>query len=240
MKLTAERARELLAYDSDTGDLRWRIRLGSRAPAGGLIDSVEPSSGYINVRLDKKLYRAHRVIWLMVRGAWPHQIDHRNRNRADNRLENIRETCDALNRQNTEKVRVDSRAGLKGVYMPRRPGGKYGARIRVADKYIWLGQFETPEAAHRAYLDAKAQVHPAWAPSEGALHGIQLTSNHLFNAGGARRVRSDSRTGVVGVYPYRDMWRARFKKKFLGTFSSTSLAEAAVRAALESHRAKQG
>ena len=183
------------------------------------------------MRLDKAPYRVHRVIWLVVHGTWPLQIDHINRDRADNRLVNLRETCDALNRQNVEKARTDSRAGLKGVYMPRRPGGKYGAKIRVDGKHIWLGQFDTPEAAHHAYLDAKAQLHPAWAPSSEALEKLSLSGNHLINLRGERRVRSDSSTGHVGVATHGDKWRARFKRKHLGVFATLDEAIVAVAAA---------
>lgn len=228
MTMTAERAHELLAYDPETGELRWKVRTGGRALAGALIGNVCKISGYRNVRIDKEPYRLHRVIWLMQTGEWPFQIDHCNRDRADNRWVNLRETCEALNLQNVEKARVDSTTGLKGVHVDARRPGVFHARIKVGGKHFWLGRFETAELAHLSYLDAKAQLHPAWVPSDESVAAMTLSDNHLRTE---RRVRSDSRTGIVGVYPYRHFWRARFKHKHIGTFASIEQASAAVAAA---------
>ena len=239
MKLTAERARELLAYDPDTGAVRWRIRVGGRAVAGAIVGNVCKTSGYRNIRIDKKPYRLHRVIWLMQKGEWPFQIDHRNRDRSDNHWDNLRETCDALNLQNVEKARKDSTTGLKGVHADARRPGRFNAIIKRDGQHYWLGTFDTAEEAHVSYLNAKAQLHPAWEPSETVLDGVALTGNHLLNSRGGRRVRSDSSTGVLGVIPCNGRWRAVFKKRHLGVFDSTEKAHAAYMAARTSHFAQQ-
>ena len=43
-------------------------------------------------RLDRVVYYAHRLAWVWVHGRHPcGEIDHSNRNRADNRIANLRE-----------------------------------------------------------------------------------------------------------------------------------------------------
>lgn len=66
--LTAERARELLVYDPETGALNWRVARGCRS---GALAGTRTSEGYTQVEIDYRLYRAHRVIWLMQTGKWP-------------------------------------------------------------------------------------------------------------------------------------------------------------------------
>ena len=239
MALTAERAREVLSYEPSTGALRWKVRMGSRAPAGGLIDKACKKSGYINIRIDGIAYRAHRVIWLMVTGVWTLQVDHKNRNKADNRLDNLRETCDALNRQNVEKARKDSITGLQGVRVDARRPGRFNAVIKRDGKHLWLGSYDTPEEAHAAYLNAKAQLHTAWVPSADALNQVEMTDNHLLIERGLRRVRCDSKTGFPGVGKFGGKWRAKFKKRHLGMFDSPQIAHAAYMAARAAELALQ-
>ena len=148
--LTLERLREVLSYDPDTGLLTWRQTLSRRAVAGKVAGSLD-NNGYIVVRIDRRIYKSHRLAWLLMMGAWPRAtIDHINGAPADNRWENLREATYSQNNANRPKAKK-SREGLKGVY----PNGrKWVAHFR--NKYI--GTFDTPEEASAAYVSAaKAQ-----------------------------------------------------------------------------------
>jgi hypothetical protein len=146
--LTALRARELLRYEPETGILR---RTDSDKIAGGLNKYL----GYIYVSIDNVRYLAHRVIWLIVTGAWPEaDVDHINGIRHDNRWINLRAATRAQNLQNSRR-HSNSRSGFKGV-VPN--GSGWLAQIYVAGKNRCLGTFRTPEAAHAAYCTA-AQEH---------------------------------------------------------------------------------
>lgn len=94
--LTAERARALLIYNPETGALNWRVaRPGTLS---GALAGTRTSEGYTQVEIDYRLYKAHRVIWLIMTGKWPtHQVDHRNGMRADNRWKN----CERRRRSRT-------------------------------------------------------------------------------------------------------------------------------------------
>ena len=95
----APQARELLAYDPETGIVRWIKDRGGCAKKGRLAGS-EDRDGYIVVGIYERQYKMHRVIWLMMTGQWPKgEIDHKNRIRWDNRWRNLRDVDLVTNRQ---------------------------------------------------------------------------------------------------------------------------------------------
>jgi hypothetical protein len=152
--LTAERLRELLDYDPLTGVFLWRVTRG-RAVAGavaGHMETGDRTRGYWVIMIDRKLYRAHRLAWFYVHGAWPQdEIDHRNLVRQDNRMANLRQATRSQNRANY-RLRPQN-SGMKGITY-RRKTGKWQAQIQVEGKKINIGSFLKPEEAHAAYRSA--------------------------------------------------------------------------------------
>lgn len=225
--MNAQRVRELLCYDPATGAFSWRVTLGARAQAGKPAGSPT-ANGYWCIRLDKRLYQAHRLAWLYVTGEWPSQdIDHKNGQRADNRFDNLRDVPNALNRQNTHAARKDSGSGVQGVARYKRTG-RFQAQLKVRGKNVYLGIYDTVDEASLAYRDAKAQLHEAWEGAKPAL----LSDNYAVNLRGDRRVRCDNRTGLLGVGVHTDgRYRARIKSGgryvHLGLFDTPEAAHAA-------------
>jgi HNH endonuclease len=91
---------------------------------------------------------------------WPkHQVDHKNLNPSDNRLENLRGgATDSLNRANTENrantdLNAKNTSGRKGVCWAKRVR-KWKAAIQANGKTYFLGHFDNPVDAHRAYVIA--------------------------------------------------------------------------------------
>jgi hypothetical protein len=96
MTLTVERLRELLTYDPETGELRWRVTR-RRAAKGSLAGTLN-RNGYRNIEVEQRCYKAHRLAWLYVTGEWPKEtIDHINCKRDDNRWANLRQATTAEN-----------------------------------------------------------------------------------------------------------------------------------------------
>lgn len=117
--------------------------------------------GYTWACVDGALLLAHRVAWRIMTGEWPRMIDHINGVRYDNRWANLRETDNSLNAQNYTKAMRTSTTGLLGVSIDkRRSRNRFRAAIRVDGVHFHLGSFDTAEAAHAAYLKAKAIYHP--------------------------------------------------------------------------------
>jgi hypothetical protein len=103
---------------------------------------------------------AHRVVWEVVHGDISEgmQIDHRNGDRSDNSIENLRLVTPEENVQNQRRPKRQNKVGYLGVSQLR---GKYRATIVVAGKQIYLGAFDSPEEAQEAYIRAKRNLHPA-------------------------------------------------------------------------------
>jgi hypothetical protein len=156
--LTTSRLKELLSYDKDTGVFMW---LKSRGGAKkGMVAGCIDSDGYVQIGLDGKLYRAHRVAFLYVFDRWPsEEIDHINGDRTDNRIKNLRESTRAENMQNLKKPSVPGKSGLFGAQWSSAKR-KWRAAIKTKGFRKHLGYFDTPEEARNAYILEKKKTHP--------------------------------------------------------------------------------
>ena len=157
-ELTQARLKELVHYDPDTGVFTWRITQG-RCKAGA-VAGTRSTGDYWTIRVDRHRYSAHRLAFLYMAGKWPDDVvDHVNGMRNDNRWSNLREATRAENMQNMRRARVDNRVGLLGAAWDKH-ANKWLARIKLNGKQRHIGYFATAEAAHAAYLTAKAELHP--------------------------------------------------------------------------------
>lgn len=153
--LTAKRLREVLHYSPDTGAFTWKVSY-ARAQAGTVAGSVD-AYGYTVIRVDTVLYKAHRLAWLYVHGAWPKRnIDHINRNRSDNRIANLRDVDQSVNTFNG-KLRKNNSSGITGVtWDADRKAWK--AAIRVQYRVIQLGRFKNKSDAVAARRSAENRL----------------------------------------------------------------------------------
>lgn len=155
--MNATELRERVCYDPLTGLMTWRKSNGSRAVVGGLI-GTNSSKGYLTCELDHKHFKIHRLAWLYMTGQWPNgQIDHIDGDKKNNRIANLREASNGLNKQNMRRPRRDNKTGFLGV---SQDGGRFRAEIGVEGANVYLGMFATPQAAHAAYIEAKRRLHP--------------------------------------------------------------------------------
>lgn len=166
IEVTADRVREVLDYDPDTGLFTWRIRPTARKEwntvfAGKIAGGLH-KQGYWAIRIDEWTYLAHRLVWLYVHGCWPtDQLDHINMMRLDNRLCNLREATSSDNGCN-RPMKAGNRTGLKGVDF-HKTAGRWRARICKQGCHVHLGHFDTPEEAAEAYTSAVSLHHGDFA-----------------------------------------------------------------------------
>lgn len=158
--LTQARLKELLHYDPDTGQFRWLVKFSRQQPGGAA--GTKDAYGYKVIRVDRWLYKAHRLAWLYVYGVWPGAgIDHINRTRDDNRIANLREACQSLNSLNRSTT-AKSRSGVLGVIW-RADRQKWTAQIRIGYRTVHLGVFKDKDDAVAARKKAEAMFFDSYA-----------------------------------------------------------------------------
>lgn len=158
--LTAERVREVLDYDPETGVFTWRQPQG-RAQKGS-VAGAEHNRGYWRVSVFGKYYLSHRLAWLYVHGEWPSpEIDHINGDPRDNRLANLRLATRSQNLANKKRSSKNT-SGFKGVdrVVSR---GKWRARIKVDGTDLHLGLFSARADAVAARAAAEAKYFGEFA-----------------------------------------------------------------------------
>lgn len=110
-------------YDeSSPSCLRWKVnrwagedyrqlRVAIGTPVG-----TKNRKGYWRVILMKKSYSVHRAIWMMFHGpiARDEHIDHINRDKADNRISNLRLVTNDINKRNSGMY-ANNTSGVTGV-----------------------------------------------------------------------------------------------------------------------------
>jgi hypothetical protein len=137
----------LLSYDEETGIFRWKVQL---SPSGLVGNVAGYKDTYIIISIRGKKYTAGRLAWLYVYGEWPELlIDHIDRNKHNNAIDNLREATNTQNLCNADRV-----INAKGYYFDN---GRYKSKIKVNGRDITIGRFNTEEEAHTAYIQAKKQ-----------------------------------------------------------------------------------
>ena len=142
----------LFDFDMDTGIFTWKTGQRKGMKAGTLT-----KIGYIQIRIGKNLFRAHRLAWLYCYGCFPSfDIDHIDGNKENNKISNLRDVEKYVNSQNKRKARSDNKTGILGVCKRK---DKYRAQIYHSGKVVHLGFFDHAEDAKNAYLNAKRLFH---------------------------------------------------------------------------------
>jgi hypothetical protein len=153
LAVTRDEVISLLNYDPETGLFRWRVDRGRTAKVGWVAGSID-SSGHRQIMIRGRGYAAHRLAWLIVHGEMPDaEVDHRNGERDDNRIANLRLASDLEQAANR---RPRGRSRYKGVTFHRRQR-KWHAAIGGTKTRTHLGTFDTEEDAAAAY-EAAARV----------------------------------------------------------------------------------
>ncbi len=150
-ELTQNRLKELFDYDSETGNLIRKYTMGGQKP--GIADTMR-EDGYLRVSIFGKRYQSHRIVWLWNTGSFPkYEIDHINHDKADNRMENLRDVPTSENSKNMPSY--SNRELPMGVYL-RKAGtnrltrDRYEAILSFENKRHHIGTYNTAHEANIA------------------------------------------------------------------------------------------
>lgn len=141
--------REALSYNPSTGELLWKKKITKMIEVGTQAGHFN-QKGYRIVSICGKLIRASHIAWFITYGRWPKLLDHKNRKRADDSIDNLRE---ATYQQNSANSITEGRELPKGVYRTSDKKAYFSA-ITADYKTKYLGRFKNPEDAAKAYSTA--------------------------------------------------------------------------------------
>jgi len=128
------------------------LRQHIRSKKWSVCEGHNDNRGYLTIGINKRWYKCHRVIALafkIIDIHSPYEIDHRDRNKKNNCVFNLRKLTNHQNKFNTS---------AKGISWCK-DRNKWEAKIQLNGKTIHLGRFKIEEEAKQAYLDAKKVYH---------------------------------------------------------------------------------
>ena len=161
------RVLELFDYDREAGKLYWKIsRHGIRV--GQEAGSINNKDGYRYVMIDGKKYLTHRLIFLIEHGYLPDCLDHKDGNRLNNRIENLRPCSLRENSRNASK-KSNNTSGVVGVYWNKAKKKWHAQCADRTGKQAHLGYFENKHFAGEAVRRFSLEHHqeftkPHWNP----------------------------------------------------------------------------
>jgi hypothetical protein len=151
--ITQKRLHELFVYED-----------GNLIRNGKIAGSVN-KRGYRVICVDYKIYKAHRLVFLYHYGYLPKQIDHVDKNPANNRIENLRAATNSQNCMNRGMLRNNT-SGRKGVFFDKQTQ-KWRVAVRVNKKLKTFGRYDDIELAELVAVEARNKYH-----KEFVNHGV--------------------------------------------------------------------
>ena len=140
----------LFKYDPEQGILHWIPQLGKRCNNTRPRAGCYTTKGYRIIRIDGRLYKEHRIIWVMHNGSIPDglDIDHIDRNTSNNKLENLRLVTRSINHLNKNS---------KGVTYDKTRN-KWKAQLTLNGKQVLNKRFDSYEEALSTYQEVKLKL----------------------------------------------------------------------------------
>ena len=140
-------------FDYKDGVLYWQ-KTGKKA-------GTLHHTGYTQISVNRKLYNAHRLIFMLHHGWLPEVIDHIDGNRANNKIDNLRPASWSQNLQNM-KLRPTNKSGCKNVSWSKEKC-KWVVQLNVNKQRRFVGFFDDLEFADLVATEARSKYHSAFA-----------------------------------------------------------------------------
>lgn len=173
--LTYERLVELLEFDESISRFRWKERPGAKGfnskHAGKVAGCDWTCPGrtelfYRFVRVDKRLYREHHLVWLWHTGQFPEcDLDHKDGDGLNNHLDNLRLDTNGINRRNMAKSSSNT-SGHTGVLWCKRYQ-KWKVVAQLKEKMYFNGYFNIEDLDKAAVAAVELRAKLGFSPTHG-------------------------------------------------------------------------
>ena len=152
---TQKELQEAFFYDEETGMLHWKIRPSTNIQVG-TVAGYKSNDGYCYLKLKGREYLAQNIIWILNYGDIPIdlQVDHADRNRSNNVLENLR-----LATQRQQNINQSAR----GFSFCNRVTNPWKVAHRINGKSYYIGIYSTALQARLAYERYTSDLEPEFA-----------------------------------------------------------------------------
>ena len=135
--MTQQLVKDLFFYNQEEGVLYWRCNRKGHNVSGKPV-GYKGSNGYLKTTINQQHIQNHQIIFLYCNGYLPENfIDHIDRDRSNNKIENLREVTHQCNLRNS-KLNKNNKSGVKGVFKD----GKYNS---------WIAQLQVDKKTIRVY-----------------------------------------------------------------------------------------
>lgn len=148
-------------FEYKDGDLYWiKAPYRNKENQIGQIAGSIHKTGYRHITWMNKIHKAHRLIFLLQNGYLPKEIDHINGDRADNRIENLREATRSQNQFNKSMQR--NMSGHRGVTWHKKTQ-KWAVRVMMNNVSRSFGYYDDLEFAALVAEEARIKLFGGYA-----------------------------------------------------------------------------
>jgi hypothetical protein len=148
-------------FEYRDGALFWKVNTNKSKNLIGKQAGCTSSNTYGSVMIDKKSYCIHRVIFCMHTGLMPAQVDHKDGDRKNSRIENLRAATDIENKFNKGAQR-NNKCGAKNVCWSS-VHKKWAVQVQSHGKRVFSKLIPDFELAELVAHMAREKFHGAFA-----------------------------------------------------------------------------
>lgn len=148
MEITQELINTL--FDYKDGVLYWKAKSSkcSVVKIGDIAGNVDPTNNRNRVRINGKNHLRSILIFILHHGYRPEIVDHIDRDKSNDRIENLRAADRFTNARNKTSAK-NSHSKYLGVTL--NPNKSWRAQIVVNKRHYYLGKFECEDTAALIY-----------------------------------------------------------------------------------------
>lgn len=151
-----------LAYRKD-GSFRRKVRAGNSDPKGQIVRGTLRPDGYRKLQINKQQFLFHRIVFFWHWGWMPEYVDHFDRDKNNNRIENLRSVTASQNSRNCG-LNSRNKSGVRGVIW-RKEAKHWVSFICYKKKYMHLYQGPSKNQAIKIRAKAEKILHGEFAKS---------------------------------------------------------------------------